>query len=76
MGKGGFEDGDPVGDDAGPPAAVVGEQRGEAETAGEVEGRLDRLAHAGLGLVGVEQFDDDAVCLTPDALLERGDLLA
>jgi hypothetical protein len=71
----GGEDLDPAVDDAAAAGAVVGQQVGQSELAGEFERRLDRLAHAGPGLVGAEQLDGDPVRLAADALLERGDLL-
>ena len=46
---------------------------GQAEAADQVEGGLDQLAHAGLGLVGAERVDDEAVGLAAHALLERRD---
>ena len=46
-GRADSQGGDPVGDDARTAAAVVGQQGRESEPAGEVERRLDRLAHTG-----------------------------
>src|SRR5699024_9057902 len=64
----------PLLDDTSTPRGVVGEQMGQTQPPGQVEGGLNRFSGTGHGLVDAEELHGGPVDLPTDPLLHRNDV--